>query len=135
MAIPLRQLIPLQQARLRRIEIGRYLKLDSSAAYIAVAVLCALMGVALITQTARVAQTGEEIILLNKQKSSLTTEQKDLQYRIAKGQSTTHILEYAEKSGMVSLKDDTVVVEYVVLESAELGTQVRDVPVPEESRP
>jgi hypothetical protein len=133
MAIPLRQLIPLQQARLRRIEIGRYIKLDSGSGYIAVAILCALMGLALITQTVRVAQIGSEISALQKQKTTLMRTQKDLQLRVANAQSIPYILDYVNKSGMVPL--DQVDVEYVVLEPSESAPPGNVLPVVREQQP
>jgi hypothetical protein len=133
MAIPLRQLIPLQQARLRRIEIGRYIKLDSGSGYIAVAILCALMGLALITQTVRVAQIGSEISALQKQKTTLVRTQKDLQLRVANAQSIPYILDYVNKSGMVPL--DQVDVEYVVLEPSESAPPGNVLPVVREQQP
>lgn len=133
MAIPLRQLIPLQQARLRRIEIGRYIKLDSGSGYIAVAILCALMGLALITQTVRVAQIGSEISALQKQKTTLVRTQKDLQLRVANAQSIPYILDYVNKSGMVPL--DQVDVEYVELEPSESAPPGNVLPVVREQQP
>jgi hypothetical protein len=133
MAIPLRQLIPLQQARLRRIEIGRYIKLNSSSAYIAVAILCALMGLALITQTVRVAQAGEEITALHKQRTKLEREQKDLKLRVARAQSIPYILDYVKASGMVPVSQ--IDVEYVVLEPSVLALPAERVPVAGEQRP
>lgn len=133
MAIPLRQLIPLQQARLRRIEIGRYIKLDSGSGYIAVAILCALMGLALITQTVRVAQIGSEISALQKQKTTLVRTQKDLQVRVAKAQSIPYILDYVTQNGMVPLSQ--VEVEYVVLEPSESTAPVDVVTPVREQRP
>ncbi len=133
MAIPLRQLIPLQQARLRRIEIGRYIKLDSGSGYIAVAILCALMGLALITQTVRVAQIGSEISALQKQKTTLVRTQKDLQLRVANAQSIPYLLDYVNKSGMVPL--DQVDVEYVVLEPSESAPPGNVLPVVREQQP
>jgi hypothetical protein len=133
MAIPLRQLIPLQQARLRRIEIGRYIKLDSGSAYIAVAILCALMGMALITQTVRVAQIGEEITALHQQRTGLMREQKDLKLRVAQAQSIPHILEYVNESGMVP--SNQVDVEYVVLDPSASTLPVENLPGAGEQRP
>jgi len=133
MAIPLRQLIPLQQARLRRIEIGRYFKLDSGSGYIAVAILCALMGLALITQTVRVAQVGEEITALHKQRTALVREQKNLKLRVAQAQSIPYILDYVNKSGMVPANQ--VDVEYVVLEPSESTLPVDNLPLAGEQRP
>lgn len=71
MAIPLKQLFPLQQARLRRLELGRYIQLDGGRSYVAVALLLALMGVALVAQTVRVAQTGHEIDVLQTDRKSV----------------------------------------------------------------
>ncbi len=109
MAIPLRQLISVQQSRARRLELGRYITLDRGRSYIAVAILCALMGFALIAQFTRVAQVGLEISTLRGTQAELEMQQKDLQLRIAEAQSNRRIQKYINESGMVpALKVDVV---------------------------
>jgi hypothetical protein len=113
MAIPLKQLFPLQQARLRRLELGRYIQLDGGRSYVAVALLLALMGVALVAQTVRVAQTGHEIDVLQEEQTSLMRERKALLLRKADAQSMQRIEKYAIDTGMIPVK--SVDMQYLVL--------------------
>lgn len=113
MAIPLKQLFPLQQARLRRLELGRYIQLDGGRSYVAVALLLALMGVALVAQTVRVAQTGHEIDELQKEQTSLMREHKAMLLRKADAQSMQRIEKYAIETGMIPVQ--SVDIEYLVL--------------------
>jgi len=113
MAIPLKQLFPLQQARLRRLELGRYIQLDGGRSYVAVALLLALMGVALVAQTVRVAQTGHEIDVLQEEQTSLMREHKALLLRKADAQSMQRIEKYAIDTGMIPVQ--SVDMQYLVL--------------------
>ena len=113
MAIPLKQLFPLQQARLRRLELGRYIQLDGGRSYVAVALLLALMGVALVAQTVRVAQTGHEIDVLQAEQTSLIRERKAMLLRKADAQSMQRIEKYAIDTGMIPVQ--SVDIEYLVL--------------------
>jgi hypothetical protein len=115
MAIPLKQLFPLQQARLRRLELGRYIQLDGGRSYVAMALLLALMGVALIAQTVRVAETGEEINKLQVEHTKLIREQKALLLRKADAQSMQRIEKYAEDTGMIPVQ--SVDMQYLVLQN------------------
>lgn len=113
MAIPLKQLFPLQQARVRRLELGRYIRLDGGRSYVAVALLLALMGVALVAQTVRVAQTGHEIDILHAEQTQLTREYKALMLRKADAQSMQRIERYAIDTGMIPVQ--SVDMQYLVL--------------------
>ena len=113
MAIPLKQLFPLQQARLRRLELGRYIQLDGGRSYVAVALLLALMGVALVAQTVRVAQTGHEIDVLQEEQTSLMRERKALLLRKADAQSMQRIEKYAIDTGMIPVQ--SVDMQFLVL--------------------
>lgn len=115
MAIPLRQFFPLQQARLRRLELGRYIQLDSSRTYIALALLLALMGVATVAQTVRVAQTGHEIDVLLAERTQLERAQKAMMLQIADAQSMQRIEKYAKDTNMIPNQDVTI--QYMVLKN------------------
>jgi len=115
MAIPLKQLFPLQQARLRRLELGRYIQLDGGRSYVAVALLLALMGVALVAQTVRVAQTGHEIDVLQAAQTQLIREHKALLLRKADAQSMQRIENYAIDTGMIPVQ--SVDMQYLVLKN------------------
>lgn len=113
MAIPLRQLFPLQQARLRRLELGRYIQFDGSRTYIALAILLALMGVATVAQTVRVAQTGHQIDVLLAKQTRLEREQKAMMLQIADAQSMQRIEKYAKETNMIPNQEVTL--QYMVL--------------------
>jgi hypothetical protein len=113
MAIPLKQLFPLQQVRLRRLELGRYIQLDGGRSYVAVALLLALMGVALVAQTVRVAQTGHEIDVLQAEQTQMIREHKALLLRKADAQSMQRIEKYAIDTGMIPVQ--SVDMQYLVL--------------------
>lgn len=113
MAIPLRQLFPLQQARLRRLELGRYIQFDGSRTYIALAILLALMGVATVAQTVRVAQTGHQIDVLLAKQTQLEREQKAMMLQIADAQSMQRIEKYAKETNMIPNQEVTL--QYMVL--------------------
>ena len=115
MAIPLKQLFPLQQARLRRLELGRYIQLDGGRSYVAVALLLALMGVALVAQTVRVAQTGHEIDVLQAEQTRLIREHKALLLRKADAQSMQRVEKYAIDTGMIPVQ--SVDMQYLVLKN------------------
>jgi cell division protein FtsL len=115
MAIPLRQLFPLRQARLRQLELGRYIKFDGSRTYIALAILLALMGVATVAQTVRVAQTGHEIDVLLAKQTQLEREQKAMLLQIADAQSMQRIEKYAKDTNMIPNQEVTL--QYMVLKN------------------
>jgi len=115
MAIPLRQLFPLQQARLRRMELGRYVQLDGSRTYIALALLLALMGIATVAQTVRVAQTGHEIDVLMAERTQLERDQKAMMLQIADAQSMLRIEQYAKDTNMVP--NQNVPMQYMILKN------------------
>ncbi|NBU64936.1 MAG: hypothetical protein EBS29_10615 [Chloroflexia bacterium] len=115
MAIPLKHLFPLQQARLRRLELGRYIKFDGGGSYVAMAVLLALMGIALIAQTVRVAETGAEIFQLQKMQTKLTREHKTLMARQAAAQSMKRIEQYAKDTKMIPVQKAKL--QYLLLQN------------------
>ena len=115
MAIPLRHLFPLQQVRQQRWELGRYLQMDASRGYIVAAIFLAILGLATIGQTVRVAQTGHEIDKLLREQIKLEREYKSMLLQIADAQSITRIETYATESGMIPVQDTEVY--YMVLRS------------------
>ena len=115
MAIPLRRLFPLPQARLRRLELGRYIQFDGSRTYIALAILLALMGVATVAQTARVAQTGHQIDQLLAEQQQIERDNKAMMLQIADAQSMQRIEKYAKDTKMIPNQD--VKLQYMVLKS------------------
>jgi hypothetical protein len=58
MAVNIRQIFPLQQAKVRRLELGRYLHLDGGRHLIAAALLLSLLSLISLGQTGRLAAQG-----------------------------------------------------------------------------
>ncbi len=128
MAIPLRQLFPLQQARLRRLELGRYVRLDESRTYIALALLLALMGIVTVAQTVRVAQTGHQIDVLLQERIQLEREQKAMMLQIADAQSMQRIEAYAKETNMIPNQD--VPIQYMILKNDQGQMRVESMVTP-----
>lgn len=87
MAVNLRQLFPLQQAKERRIELGRYLRLDGGRYLIAAALILSLISLISLNQTGRLAAVGYEITTLRDQKTLLLRDQNRLLLRLSQAQS------------------------------------------------
>ncbi len=79
-----------------------------NGAIIAFALLFAVMGIATIAQTVRVAQTGHEIDVLIAQQTALVREHKALLLRMADAQSIQRIERYADQTGMIPVQDTSV---------------------------
>ncbi len=91
MAINVRQLFPIQQAKLRREELARYLKLDGGRYLIAAALLLSLMSLLSLGQTGRLATQGYELAQMQSQRTVLMREQSALQLRLSQAQSLNSI--------------------------------------------
>lgn len=87
MAVNLRQLFPLQDAKVRRLELGRYLRLDGGRYLIAAALILALMSIVALGQTGRLASQGHELTSLQDQRVALQRERNDLLLRLSQAQS------------------------------------------------
>jgi hypothetical protein len=91
MAITLKPLYPLKDAKERRVELGRYLRLDGGRYLIAAALLLSLMSLVSLGQTGRLATQGIEIAQLEHQRENLLRERSQLQLRLSKAQSLGQI--------------------------------------------
>jgi hypothetical protein len=83
MAVTLKPLYPLRQAKARRIELGRYLKLDGGRYLIAAALLLSLMSLVSLGQTGRLATQGFHISQLEDKREVLLRERSRLEHRLA----------------------------------------------------
>ena len=79
-----------------------------NGAIIAFALLLAVMGIATIAQTVRVAQTGREIDMLIAEQTALERTHKALLLRMADAQSMQRIERYAEQTGMIPVQYTSV---------------------------
>ena len=91
MAVNLRQLFPLQEAKVRRLELGRYLRLDGGRYLIAAALILSLMSIVSLGQTGRLASQGHELSTLQDQRVALQRERNDLLLRLSRAQSLEEI--------------------------------------------
>lgn len=91
MAVNLRQIFPLQQAKARRSQLTRYLRLDGGRYLIAAALLLSLMSLISLGQTGRLATKGYQIAQLQAQKTDLLRERSALQLRLSEAQSLASV--------------------------------------------
>ena len=91
MAVNIRQLFPLQQAKVRRSQLSSYLKLDGGRYLIAAALILAMLSLISLGQTGRLATQGYEIADLQLQQTNLVREHSALQLRLSEVQSLQKI--------------------------------------------
>jgi hypothetical protein len=87
MAINVRNLFPLEQARTRRVELPRYLRLDGGRYLIAAALLLSLMSLLSLGQTGRLATKGYQLAELQTQQVELLRERSGLLLRLSEAES------------------------------------------------
>ena len=91
MAVNIRQLFPIQQARARRTQLGQYLQLDGGRYLIAAAVIFALLSLISLGQTGRLATQGYELANLQQAQRELTRQHGALQLQLSEAQSLLKI--------------------------------------------
>lgn len=91
MAVRLRHIFPLQQAKARRSQLPRYLHLDGGRYLIAAALILSMMSLISLGQTGRLATKGYEIVQLQTQKTVLLRERSRLQLQLSEAQSLASI--------------------------------------------
>jgi hypothetical protein len=96
MAVNIRQLFPLQQAKARRSQLGRYLQLDGGRYLIAAGLILSLMSLISLGQTGRVATQGYEVAKLQNEQKVLLRERSALQLRLSEAQSLEQIQRLAK---------------------------------------
>ena len=106
MAISLKPLYPLQEARERRIELGRYLKLDGGRYLIAAAMLLSLMSLVSLGQTGRLATQGYHIAQLEHTNATLLRERSKMQLQLSEAQSLGDIERRASEAGLRPMAPD-----------------------------
>ncbi len=108
MAINVKSLFPLRQARERRVDLTRYLRLDGGRYLIAAALLLALSGLLTLGQTGRLAVQGYSVTALETEKTTLMRESDGLLLRLADAQSLTRVEEVARAQGLRPATPDQV---------------------------
>ena len=128
MAVNVRQLFPLQQAKERRIELSRYLRLDGGRYLIAAAVLLSLMSLISLAQTGRLATQGYEIAQLQTNKVTLQRERNDLLLRLSRAQSLENIERRAHDLRLRPITPDQaryITIDPALRESVQMPEQAR----------
>ena len=87
MAVNIRQLFPIQQAKARRGQLARYLELDGGRTLIVAAVIFALLSLISLGQTGRLATQGYELANLQRTRTEPLREHGALQLQLSEAQS------------------------------------------------
>lgn len=91
MAVNIRQLFPIRQAKLRRSQMPRYLQLDGGRYLIAAALLLSLMSLITLGQTGRLTSQGYQLAQLQAHRTDLLRERNTLNLRLSEAQSLAEI--------------------------------------------
>lgn len=108
MAVNTQRISTIQQARVRRIDLPRYLKLDGSRYLLGLVVIICLMSLLALAQTGVVATKGYEITNLQAQQTQLMRDRSQLLARQAQAQNLERIRRRAEQVGLRPLTDEQV---------------------------
>jgi hypothetical protein len=100
MAVNVRKLFPLEQARARRLDVTKYLRLDGGRYIIAAALLLALMSLISLGQTGRLASKGYEYAKLEAQYTELQRERSALLLELAEAQALSSVEQRALELGL-----------------------------------
>ena len=100
MAVNVRNIFPLEQARARRIELVRYLRLDGGRYLIAAALLLSLMSLVSLGQTGRLATKGYQLAQLQAEQTTLLRQRSALLLRLSEAESLTSIQRRATTLGL-----------------------------------
>lgn len=95
-------------ARIRRLALPRYLRLDGGGFLLGLVFILCLMSLVVLVQTGVVATKGYAISALEKEKLTLTRERSLLQERQARAQSLERIRRRAEQIGLRPITKDQV---------------------------
>jgi hypothetical protein len=106
MAVTLKPLYPLKQAKERRLELGRYLRLDGGRYLIAAALLLSLMSLVSLGQTGRLATQGYELTQLEDKREALLRQRSRLELRLSEAQSLADIERRAGELGLRPMTPD-----------------------------
>jgi hypothetical protein len=106
MAVNVRKLFPLEQARARRIELPHYLRLDGGRYLIAAALLLSLMSLISLGQTGRLATKGYQLAQLQTRQVELQRERSALLLRLSEAESLTAIEKRAKALGLRPMAPD-----------------------------
>jgi hypothetical protein len=117
MAVNTRRIYPLQQAKVRRGALGRYLELDGSRYLLGAIVILCLVSLIALGQTGMVATKGYAIAELEQERTILLRERTQLQLRLAAARSLERVQRRAPALGLRPITKDQV--RYIVVPGAE----------------
>src|SRR3954447_26691352 len=106
MAVNLRQLFPLQQAKVRRSQLARYLSLDGARYLIAAAVILSLISLISLGQTGRLATQGYELAQMQTERNQLLRQRSALQLELSEAASRLKIDQRASALGLRPMTPD-----------------------------
>lgn len=125
MAVNTQRISAIIQARARRLELPRYLKLDGSRYLLGLVLILCLMSLIVLVQTGVVATKGYAISQLEAERTGLIRERSQLQVRQARAQSLELIRRRAEQIGLRPVTPDQV--RYVtvpeLIQKADVGSE------------
>src|SRR5215216_5939964 len=96
MAVNVRKLFPLEQARARRIDLSRYLRLDGGRYLIAAALLLSLISLISLGQTGRLATKGYQLSRLQTQQTELLRERSALLLQLSEAEALKSVEQRAK---------------------------------------
>lgn len=106
MAVNVRQLFPLQQAKVRRSQLARYLRLDGGRYLIAAAVILSLMSLISLGQTGRLATQGYELAQMQTERTQLLRQRSALQLQLSEAASLLKVDQRATALGLRPMTPD-----------------------------
>jgi hypothetical protein len=108
MAVNTQRISAIDQARARRINLPRYLRLDGSRYLLGLVLILCLVSLIVLAQTGVVATKGYAIAKLEAEQIALMRERSQLQVRQAAAQSLDRVRRRAEQIGLRPYSDDQV---------------------------
>ncbi|MEM8535157.1 MAG: hypothetical protein AAGF95_30245 [Chloroflexota bacterium] len=114
MAVNIRELFPLRQAKAQRLQMPRYLKLDGGRYLIAAALVLSFMSMLTLGQTGRLASKGYTISQLQSQQTVLLRQRSSLQMNLSEHQSLDSVKQRAQELGMRPVAPEQI--RYVTIE-------------------
>ena len=121
MAVNIRQLFPLQQAKVRRSQLARYLSLDGGRYLIAAAVILSLMSLISLGQTGRLATQGYQLAQMQTERAQLLRQRSALQLQLSEAASLLKIDQRATALGLRPMTPDQA--HYVTVASPDSREQ------------
>ena len=128
MAVNIRHLFPLQQAKARRSQLPRYVQLDGGRYLVVAALLLSLMSLIALGQTGRLAAKGYEIAQLQETKVELLRERSTLNLRLSEAQSLAEVEQRAKELHLRPMTAEQARYITIAPPSREQGTGNREQP-------